>query len=229
MTPGMAPGTMPCNMAMLPPQRGPTPPGPPGPPGPGRPKVAKPRDNRSPAEIKEELLKLGIDTKGVVATRDMLLKLHETEAFVRRAEATKKLSRYPEEKLLSCFTEGLAPGSEAFLKMLEAGADPNTVSTGSGSGFAVGMTPLLAASSWGKVDGVRLLIAAGADLHVRTPNMQQTAMHLVAGGNIESWGVDKTMGLLRLLVQKAPELLSEKNAQGKTPLDCAKYELMVPN
>ena len=27
-----------------------------------------------------------IDTKGVVATRDMLLKLHETEAFVRRAE-----------------------------------------------------------------------------------------------------------------------------------------------
>jgi hypothetical protein len=28
-------------------------------------------------------------------------------------------------------------------------------------------------------------------------------MHLVAGGNIESWGVDKTMGLLRLLVQKA--------------------------
>jgi len=87
--------------------------------------------------------------------------------------------------------------------MLEAGADPNTVSTGSGSGFAVGMTPLLAASSWGKVDEVRLLIAAGADLHVRTPNMQQTAMHLVAGGNIESWGVDKTMGLLRLLVQKA--------------------------
>ena len=90
-----------------------------------------------------------------------------------------------------------------FLKMLEAGADPNTVSTGGGSGFAVGMTPLLAASSWGKVDEVRLLIAAGADLHVRTPNMQQTAMHLVAGGNIESWGVDKTMGLLRLLVQKA--------------------------
>ena len=77
--------------------------------------MAKPRDNRSPAEIREELLKLGIDTKGVVATRDMLLKLHETEAFVRRAEATKKLSRYPEEKLLSCFTEGLAPGSEALL------------------------------------------------------------------------------------------------------------------
>ena len=87
--------------------------------------------------------------------------------------------------------------------MLEAGADPNTVSEGSGSGFAVGMTPLLAASSWGKVDEVRLLIAAGADLHVRTPNMQQTAMHLVAGGNIDSWGVDKTMGLLRLLVHKA--------------------------
>ena len=179
----------------------------------------------------------------------------------------------------------IAFGGFRFLKMLEAGADPNTVSTGSGSGFAVGMTPLLAASSWGKVDAVRLLIAAGADLHVRTPNMQQTAMHLVAGGNIESCGVDKTMGLLRLLVQKAercqkwfrgfmrdqlrfrkfmraqglaasrtdldqlhplpvfntgdifrcfvprnpahfqaPELLSEKNAQGKTPLDCAKYE-----
>ena len=47
--------------------------------------------------------------------------------------------------------------------MLEAGADPNTVSTGSGSGFAVDMTPLLAASSWGKVDEVRLLIAAAAD------------------------------------------------------------------
>ena len=121
MTPGMAPATMPCNMAMLPPQGGLTPPGPPAPagppapgPGPGRPKVAK-RDNRSSAEIKEELLKLGIDTKGVVATRDMLLKLHETEAFVRRAEATKKLSRHPEQNLLSCFTEGLAPGSEALL------------------------------------------------------------------------------------------------------------------
>ncbi|CAK9110544.1 Putative lipase ATG15 (Autophagy-related protein 15) [Durusdinium trenchii] len=108
-----------------------------------------------------------------------------------------------------------------FLKMLAAGADPNTLSEGSGSGFAVGMTPLLAASSWGKVDEVRLLIAAGAELRVRTPNMQQTAMHL---GNIESWGVDKTMGLLRFLVHRAPELLSEKNAAGKTPLDCAKYE-----
>jgi len=83
---------------------------------PGRPKAASratvAKDNRSSAEIKEELFKLGIDTKGIVATRDMLLKLHETEAFVRRAEATKPLSRYQEQRLLSCFTEGLAPGSE---------------------------------------------------------------------------------------------------------------------
>mmetsp|Transcript_8090 Transcript_8090/g.18931 ORF Transcript_8090/g.18931 Transcript_8090/m.18931 type:complete len:169 (+) Transcript_8090:134-640(+) len=154
----------------------------------------------------------------------MQIKLHETESNVRRAEATKKLTRHPDQKLLSCFTEGLAPGQDVMLKMLEGGSDPNTVSEGSGSGFAVGMTPLLAAASWGKVDEVRLLLAAGADVKVRTPNMNQTAMHLVAGGNIESWGVEKTMGLLRLLVHKAPELLVEKNALGKTPLDCAKYE-----
>lgn len=91
--------------------------------------------------------------------------------------------------------------------MLAAGADPNTLSEGSGSGFAVGMTPLLAASSWGKVDEVRLLIAAGAELRVRTPNMQQTAMHL---GNIESWGVDKTMGLLRFLVHRAIDALQSQ-------------------
>ena len=107
-SPCMAQGNMPCNG--MPGGR------PPPPSASPRPKVAaKVRDNRSPAEIKDELWKLGIDTRGVVATRDMLLKLHETEAFVRRAEATKKLSRYPEQKLLSCFTEGLAPGSEVLL------------------------------------------------------------------------------------------------------------------
>mmetsp|Transcript_24057 Transcript_24057/g.50335 ORF Transcript_24057/g.50335 Transcript_24057/m.50335 type:complete len:329 (+) Transcript_24057:24-1010(+) len=187
-------------------------------------RAAVPADPRSPTEIKEELFRQGIDVKGLTSTREMQNKLHETEANVQRAEATKRLDRHPDQKLLSCFTEGLAPGQDAMLKMLEAGSDPNTVSEGSGSGFAVGMTPLLAAASWGKVDEVRLLIAAGADLRVRTPNMNQTAMHLVAGGNIESWGVEKTMGLLRLLVHKAPELLAEKNALGKTPLDCAKYE-----
>lgn len=187
-------------------------------------RAAVPADPRSPTEIKEELFRQGIDVKGLTSTREIQNKLHETEANVKRAEATKRLDRHPDQKLLSCFTEGLAPGQDAMLKMLESGSDPNTMSEGSGSGFAVGMTPLLAAASWGKVDEVRLLIAAGADLRVRTPNMSQTAMHLVAGGNIESWGVEKTMGLLRLLVHKAPELLAEKNALGKTPLDCAKYE-----
>ncbi|CAJ1327414.1 unnamed protein product [Effrenium voratum] len=183
----------------------------------------RPPETRSPTEIKETLLRLGCSITNL-SPRQMVLVLQETEAQVRRAEKTKTLERHQDQRLLSCFTEGLAPGPEALLRMLEAGSDPNTISTGGGSGFAPNMTPLLAASSWGKVDEVRLLLAAGVDTTVTTPNMRQTCMHLVAGGNIERWGAEKTMGLLRLLVDKAPELLTVKNAMNKTPLDCAKYE-----
>lgn len=78
-------------------------------------------DQRSPAEVKEELLRQGIEIRGLTATPDLLLKLHETEAFVRRAEATKKLPRHSDQRLLSCFTEGLAPGSEALLGYVKFG------------------------------------------------------------------------------------------------------------
>eukprot|EP00930_Biecheleria_cincta_P087498 TRINITY_DN76722_c0_g1_i1.p1 TRINITY_DN76722_c0_g1~~TRINITY_DN76722_c0_g1_i1.p1 ORF type:complete len:405 (-),score=70.58 TRINITY_DN76722_c0_g1_i1:162-1331(-) len=185
-------------------------------------------EKRSAEEIKEALTKLGVSSQGLQTPREFQQKLHEAETWISRAEKTKQLVRFSDPTILSCFTEGLAPGSEGLLRMLEAGSDPNTMSAGVGSGFAAGMTPLLAACSWGKVDEVRLLIAAGADLSAKTPGIGHSAAHLVAGGNFQSWGTEKTLCLLRLLIDKAPALLQERNSMGKTPLDHAKYEKQRP-
>lgn len=185
-------------------------------------------EKRSAEEVKEALTKLGVSTQNLQTPREFQQKLHETEAWISRAEKTKKISRFPDSRMISSFTEGLAPGSEGLLRMLEAGSDPNIVSEGAGSGFAAGMTPILAACSWGKVDEVRVLIAAGADLSARTPGIGHSALHLVAGGNFQSWGTEKTLCLLRLLLDKAPNLLEEKNSMGRTPLDHARYEKQRP-
>eukprot|EP00438_Fugacium_kawagutii_P018181 Skav226125 [mRNA] locus=scaffold1047:242848:268601:- [translate_table: standard] len=88
----------------------------------------------------------------------------------------------------------------------------------SGSGFATGMTALLAAASWGKVDDIRLLIAAGADLKVRSPNIGHTVLHIAASASVDTGGVERihvwTSAMLRMIIEADPE----------TPAEWAKHE-----
>eukprot|EP00435_Cladocopium_sp_Y103_P050312 s606_g15.t1 len=129
---------------------------------------------RDPAEVKQEGGLGGVRSrKGM--TRTLLYMGHDFETHLKRAEKTKSIPRHPDPAIISCFKDGYSPGHEALVKMLESGIDPNTPSPGTGSGFAAGMTAILAAASWGKVDDIRLLIAAGADLKVRSPNIGHTA------------------------------------------------------
>eukprot|EP00440_Ansanella_granifera_P014486 gb/GFBE01015744.1/.p1 GENE.gb/GFBE01015744.1/~~gb/GFBE01015744.1/.p1 ORF type:complete len:359 (+),score=88.09 gb/GFBE01015744.1/:1-1077(+) len=186
------------------------------------PQAAKP--HRSPADVKVALQAYGCVVKDSTA-RENLLQLQEIESHLRRAEVTKKnLSRSPNQAMVSGFRDGYTPGPEGLLKMLEAGADPDTPSEGFASGFMKGMTPLLAAASWGKVDEMRILKAAGANLHAKTPNFGHSLLHVVAGGNVESWGTEKTHAMLRLILDWDPEFLTIKNEQGKTAADWAKHE-----
>eukprot|EP00913_Durusdinium_trenchii_P035164 g32896.t1 len=107
------------------------------------------------------------------------------------------------------------PSGQALVKMLESGIDPDTPSTGTQSGFVVGMTPILAAASWGKVDDIRLLIAAGADMTARSPNIGHTVLHIAASASVDTGGVDRIHAMLRMIIDADPSLLAAKNGMGK--------------
>jgi len=179
---------------------------------------------RDPVEVKQELINYGCIIPKESSHRDLQLQLHEFEGHLKRAEQTKTLQRHQDPAIISCFKDGYSPGHEALVKMLEAGIDPDTPSPGTGSGFAVGMTPLLAAASWGKVDDIRLLIAAGANMRVRSPNIGHTVLHIAASASVDTGGVDRIHAMLRMIIEADPELLASKNGMGKTPAEWAKHE-----
>jgi len=187
---------------------------------------AQAKANQPIEEVKQALINHGCVIDKNITQKDMRTYLQELESQISRANFTKKLTpKHDEQKLISSFREGYAPGAEGLLRMLEAGGDPNTVSVGSAqSGFAVGMTPLLAAASWGKVDELRLLLHAGADIHAKAPPLDNTILHVVAGGDTTSWGMDKAFAMTRMLIEQEPNLLLVKNNRGKTPQDWAKHE-----
>lgn len=179
---------------------------------------------RDPAEVKQELTNHGCVIPKETTHRDLQLQLHDFEAHLKRAEKTKSIPRHPDPAIISCFKDGYSPGHEALVKMLESGIDPNTPSPGTGSGFAAGMTAILAAASWGKVDDIRLLIAAGADLKVRSPNIGHTVLHIAASASVDTGGVERIHAMLRMIIEADPELLASKNGMGKTPAEWAKHE-----
>jgi len=142
---------------------------------------------------------------------------------VARAKATQKLKRREDPALLELLRDGNVPKGDVFIRMLESGADPNIAAKGGSGGVQAGVTPLLAAAAWGALDEMRLLIAAGADVQCTSPTTPgHTALHIVAGGNIEVWGADKVQGMCRLLVHADPMLLHVRNHDGKVPIDWAK-------
>lgn len=178
-------------------------------------------EKRTPAEVAEALKLLGCPTKGTQA--ELQRRLQEAEALVSRAKATRSARRREDPALLELLRDGNTPKGDAFIRMLESGADPNIVAKGGSGGVQAGVTPLLAAAAWGSLNEMRLLIAAGADVTATSPsNPGHTALHIVAGGNIEVWGEDKVQGMIRLLVHKNPELLTMKNHDGKNPSDWAR-------
>jgi len=180
----------------------------------------------SQEEVKNALLKHGcvIDKHSFKEQRAWL---QEVEGYVARARWTRTLpNKHEDQELLSCFREGYAPGSEDLLRMLETGSDVNTVSwSAKDSGFKEGMTPLLACASWGNVEELRILIAAGADLHAKAPPFDNTVLHVVIGGDIKSWGEKKAEGMIRLILESHPNVVMVKNNRGKTPENWARHEM----
>jgi len=186
---------------------------------------AQAKADRSPEEVKQSLINHGCVIEKNISQKDLKNYLQELESQIARAKFTKTLPKHDEQKLISSFREGYAPGPEGLLRLLEAGGDPNTISAGAAqSGFAAGMSPLLAAASWGKVDELRLLLHAGADIHAKAPPLENSILHVVAGGDTTSWGMDKAFAMTRLIIELEPNLLLVKNNRGKSPQDWAKHE-----
>ncbi|CAK9064592.1 unnamed protein product [Durusdinium trenchii] len=109
---------------------------------------------RDPQEVKQALIHYGCVIPKEAGIRDLQMQLTDFEMHLKRAEATKKIRRHSDQAILACYKDGYSPGHEALVKMLESGIDPDTPSTGTQSGFVVGMTPILAAASWGKATPV---------------------------------------------------------------------------
>lgn len=179
---------------------------------------------RDPQEVKQALIHYGCVIPKEAGIRDLQMQLTDFEMHLKRAEATKKIRRHSDQAILACYKDGYSPGHEALVKMLESGIDPDTPSTGTQSGFVVGMTPILAAASWGKVDDIRLLIAAGADMTARSPNIGHTVLHIAASASVDTGGVDRIHAMLRMIIDADPSLLAAKNGMGKTPAEWAKHE-----
>lgn len=185
--------------------------------------MAQPTKSRD--ELKQELQDLCVTMPPNSSTRELHICLQEAKDHIARAKKTRNIRRHMDQELLKGFREGwFTPGPEALVKQLEAGADPNVQSQGFSTGFAEGMVPLLAAAGWGKPDEMRILLHAGADIRAVNPGIQNTALHIATGGNLDAWGADKTCNMIKLLVEWDRDLLFVKNKMGKTPLEWARLE-----
>lgn len=185
--------------------------------------MAQPTKSRD--ELKQELQDLCVTMPPNASTRELHICLQEAKDHVARAKKTRNIRRHMDQELLKGFREGwFTPGPEALVKQLEAGADPNVKSEGFSTGFAEGMSPLLAAAGWGKPDEMRILLHAGADIRVVNPGIQNSALHIAAGGNLDAWGTEKSCNMIKLLLEWDRDLLFVKNKMGKTPLEWARLE-----